>query len=248
MTGRILLQGGAEFGPACAEMDIALLAAGRAALGREPRVVVTTLAGAVGRDYETATANGVHYYRSLGAAEVSGAPDVRADAPAALESLALADLVVLPGGSPARLLEALTGTPVGDLLPALLDRDGSISGASAGAMVLAAWTVLPEERGPRGVRVVPGLGLVPGIAVVPHYQAAAGPSPSTRPRWTEAVRAQAGADVAVLALPECSGVLVDDRGWTALGAADSALFAGGAGGTGGRATWLPRSKTGLPPL
>jgi cyanophycinase-like exopeptidase len=243
VTGRILLQGGAEFGAACAEMDAALVEATRLELGGEPRIVVTTLAGSVGRDYETATAHGVAYYRSLGAVDVSGAPDVRVDAPGALEALEAADLVVLPGGSPSRLLRALTGTPVGPLLPALLARGGSISGASAGAMVLGAWTVLPEEHGPSGVRVVPGLGLVAGIAVVPHFQAGS----SGPPRWAEAIEARsagaaegaaegaaAGAaeraaepGVELLALPECSGVLVDDRGWTPLGAADSVLFAEG---------------------
>jgi cyanophycinase-like exopeptidase len=190
----VCLQGGGEFSPACREMDAAVLAR------VDGPVVVTALAGAVGREYATATANGVAHYRALGA-DVRGAPDVRTDPDGALAALRSARLVVLPGGSPSRLLDALRATPVGQLVVDLVADGGAVSGASAGAMVLCAWTVLPE--GPGGPRAVPGLGVVRG-AVVPHW------TPAGRPDWLAALRAAAPDGLRVLGLPEESGVLVAD--------------------------------------
>lgn len=204
----LCLQGGAEFGPGCREMDAALLA--RADGGP---VVVTALAGAPGREYRTAGDNGVRHFRSLGAADVRVAPDVREDPEGALAALGAARLLVLPGGSPARLLDALRSTPVGDLVPRLLADGVVVSGSSAGAMVLCAWTVLPERGSPD---VVPGLGLVARTLVVPHWIGASG--------WLAAVAAAVPPDVRVLGLPEQSGVVVADGSATAVGSAPTALL------------------------
>jgi cyanophycinase-like exopeptidase len=191
----VCLQGGGEFSPACREMDADLV---RRAGGR---VVVSALAAAPGRDYATATANGVTHFRAVGAAEVVGAPDVREDRAGALEALRSADLLVLPGGSPSRLLTALRSTPVGDVVHEVLGRGGVVMGASAGAMVLCPWTVLPDRRGPSGMEVAAGLGAVPGVAVVPHWSGG-----SSRGDW---LRLLATEDVVVLGLPEESGVVAE---------------------------------------
>ncbi|MCW2606485.1 MAG: hypothetical protein JWO60_1178, partial [Frankiales bacterium] len=100
MTGLLCLQGGGEFSAGCRDMDALLLA--RAA----GPVVVTALAGEVGREHDTANANGVRHFRALGA-DVEAAPDVRVDPAGALAALRRARLLVLPGGSPSRLLELL---------------------------------------------------------------------------------------------------------------------------------------------
>ena len=204
----ICLQGGGEFSPGCRDMDAELV---RRAGGP---VVVTALAGAVGSDYATATANGVRHFRAVGAAEVVAAPDVRTDPEGALAALRGARLVVLPGGSPSRLLEAVQSTPVGRLVLDLLADGGAVMGASAGAMVLCGWTVLPDRPG--GMRVVPGLGAVPGALVVPHWSGG-------RADWLDAVRTGAPDDTLVLGLPEESGVLVEDGRLTAAGQAPSRL-------------------------
>lgn len=179
-------------------------------------VVVTALAGAPGREYRTAGDNGVRHFSSLGAADVTVAPDVREDPEAALEALRRARLLVLPGGSPARLLEALRTTPVGDLVGDLLADGGVVSGSSAGAMVLCAWTVLPERGTPS---VVPGLGLVPRTLVVPHWRGSSS--------WLAAVGSGVPADVRVLGLPEQAGVVVDGGSVTAVGSAPTALVSEG---------------------
>ena len=206
MTGQVCLQGGGEFSPGCRPMDAELV---RRAPGR---VVVSALAGTVGADYRTATDNGVRHFRSVGAVDVVAAPDVREDPDGALAALTSADLLVLPGGSPARLLEALTGTGAGQVVADRLAAGALVMGSSAGAMVLGAWTVLPDRKGASGMQVVPGLDLVPGVLVVPHWSGR-----SSRNDWLLAIEAEVPTDVVVLGIPEESGVLVDAAGRTAVG-------------------------------
>lgn len=198
----VCLQGGGEFSPRCRAMDEQVLAAA----GGGP-VVVTALAGASGREYDTATRHGVEHYRSLGA-DVVAAPDVRERPQEALDALRRTvrpdGLLVLPGGSPTRLLRALSETPVGAVVREVLDAGGAVSGSSAGAMVLGGWTVLPEN----GVRAAPALAVVPEVAVLPHWTG------SGREQWR---RVLDGRGLMLLGVPEESGLLVRGRQWTALG-------------------------------
>ena len=197
----ICLQGGGEFSPGCRDMDAELLR-------RYPgAVAVTALAGAPGREYETANRHGVAHYGGLGADDVRGVPDAREDPEGARRALAGACVLVLPGGSPARLLEALQTTVVGQRVREVLDEGGLVVGSSAGAMVVSAWTVLPDRT---GMPVVRGLGLVPGVLVVPHWT-------GRRADWLRAARAGTPRGTRVLGLPEESGVLVEGTTLTALG-------------------------------
>lgn len=186
------LQGGAEFSPACADMDAELV---RRADGP---VVVAPFACAPGREYALAGRHGAEHHRRVGAADVRVASDPSTDPAGALAAVAAAALLVLPGGSPDRLLRTLAGPFVDAVRAAPV-----VSGSSAGAMVLAGVLVLPGED-----RVADGLGLVPGVAVVPHFR---GPGP-----WVPRLLARG---VHVLGVPESSGVVVDERGWTGAGAA-----------------------------
>jgi cyanophycinase-like exopeptidase len=212
----ICLQGGGEFSPACRAMDADLV---RRAGGR---VVVTALAGEPGRDYDTATANGVSHFRAVGARDVVGAPDARIDARAALDAVATARLLVLPGGSPSRLLAALRDTGMEAAIGALLDDDGVVMGASAGAMVLCPWTVLPDRRSGGNLAVEPGLGLVGDLLVVPHWSGG-----SSRGDWLRSIEAAAPATTTVLGIPEESGILVEGTELTAVGAAPTQLVSHG---------------------
>lgn len=209
----ICLQGGGEFSSACRAMDTALL---RRAGGR---VVVTALAGEPGRDYDTATANGVRHFRALGAGDVVGAPDARADAPAALDAVAGARLLVLPGGSPSRLLTALCDTGMAAAIEALVEDGGIVMGASAGAMVLCPWTVLPDRRDGGALAVAPGLGLVGDLLVVPHWSGG-----SSRGDWLRSIDAAVPESTTVLGIPEESGVLVEGDVLTAVGTSATRLL------------------------
>lgn len=221
----VCLQGGAEFGSRCREMDARLLE-----LADGGRVVVTALAGAPGREYDTAGRNGVRHFRELGADDVVSAPDARSDEDAAYQACAGADLLVLPGGSPARLLQALTTTRVGAAVGEVLGRGGVVMGASAGAMVLCAWTVLPEH----GPRLAQGLGTVPNALVLPHH------APGSGGRWLGSLDGQLPADVVVLGLPEQSGLLLDRDTVTALGDRPTSLLGAASGELAvGASTTLP---------
>ena len=176
------------------------------------RVVVTALAAERGRDYDTATANGVRHYRAVGAGEVVGAPDAREDRAAALDLVASARLLVLPGGSPSRLLRALQDTGLGPAIAALLDDGGVVMGASAGAMVLCAWTVLPDRRSGGSLAVEPGLGVAGDLLVVPHWSGG-----SSRRDWLRAIDASVPDSTTVLGIREESGVVVEGTTLSAVG-------------------------------
>lgn len=198
MTGLICLQGGAEFGTACVEMDSRLL-------DRSPEGDVVVLAGATrGREFEAANRNAVRYYSGLTNRRVLAAPDPQTDSTSFVDAARSAAMVVLPGGSPRRLLDVLAGT----VLDALIDvhaRGGTISGASAGAMVLCEYTVIP------GVGVTAGLGLVPGLAI-PHFDGSNWwqlDVPTDVPRW---------------GLPECGGIVFGPGTVTAVGASGAQLL------------------------
>lgn len=207
--GLICLQGGNEFAEECREMDALLL--DRA--GGGPTVILP-LAGAPGREYDTAGANGVRHFHGLGAADVTVAPDARSDPAGALAAVTSARLLVIPGGSPRRLRDALAGTPLhAAITDAAKDDDRVVTGSSAGAMVLCAWTVLPERGMPE---VGEGLGVVNDFAVLPHYD---GP----RKQWETALRT-AAPGVDLLGIPECSGVLLDGEVVTAVGARAATLI------------------------
>jgi cyanophycinase-like exopeptidase len=207
----ICLQGGGEFSAACRPMDAELV---RKAGGR---VVVTALAGAPGSDYATATANGVRHFQAVGADDVVGAPDAREDPAGALAAVASARLLVLPGGSPSRLLTALCSTGMAEALTGLLADGALVMGASAGAMVLCPWTVLPDRRSGGDLAVDAGLGLTPSVLVVPHWS-------GSRGQWLRAVEAAVPTDVTLLGIPEESGVVVEDDLVTAVGVSPTRLI------------------------
>jgi cyanophycinase-like exopeptidase len=209
----ICLQGGGEFSPGCRAMDLDLV---HRAGGR---VVVTALAGEQGHDYDTATASGVRHFRAVGAGDVIGAPDAREDRDGALDAVAGARLLVLPGGSPSRLLHALRTTGMAEAVGHLLDEGGVVMGASAGAMVLCPWTVLPDKRAGGALAVEPGLGLVANALVVPHWSGG-----SSRGDWIRSIEAAVPATTTVLGIPEESGVLVEGTMLTAVGTAATHLL------------------------
>jgi len=187
----VCLQGGAEFQPGCESMDSAMIAAGRES---NDLVVIAPFAGRPGRERRIAGENARRWYLGLGASRVEVAQEEGAGFDELLDG---AGLLVLPGGSPQRLLEALQ--PSADALESALHRT-AISGASAGAMVLCRWTVLPGVA----ARVVPGLALVPVDLVLPHYGGGS--------RWLGSIRKALPRSALVLGLPERSGVVIGSDG------------------------------------
>ncbi len=208
----VCLQGGNELTPACRPMDERLLESGTAG-----PVVVVPLASKPGADYQRTSANAVRYFRGLGADSLA-APDARKDRDGAVAAVSSAGLVVLTGGSPRTLRDALAASGLGVSIAAKLASGTPVMGSSAGAMVACATTLLPQWRG--NPDTGPGLGLVPGYVVVPHFD-------GRRPAWVKV--ALAVAETGVLGIPECSGVMLElaaggaVAGLTSVGVAASTL-------------------------
>ena len=205
-AGVVCLQGGVELTPLCENMD-------RAVLDRSGRDVAV-LAGAArpGTDYAGALARARSHYERLGARLVH-VPDPRDDLEGALAVLdAQIDLVVMPGGSPGLLREVLIELGAGAIGQRLVARWRSgvaLSGASAGAMLLCAQTVVPGRAG-----LASGLGVVAGVAV---------------PHWTRGSETQWSLpdDAQLWGLPECGGVLIDHDSVVAVGLGEPSIGVGG---------------------
>lgn len=210
MSGPVCLQGGAEFGPDCREMDTELLR-----LSGGGRTVVLPLAADVGRDYDTAGRNAERWYRELGATDVVVAEDPRRGGVDPRDLVRDAAFVVLPGGSPSRLLDGLREHGLDLAVAEAHSRGAVVMGASAGAMVLAGRAVLPDKGG----MLADAVGLVPGVVVLPHFDARQG-------QRLQQLWAGLDADEMALGIPEQSGLLVDRRRVVALGRA-APTFLGG---------------------
>lgn len=163
--GPVLLQGGAEMQPACRGMDAELIG-----LVEDHGVVVVLLgAASPGDDYSRASQRAWDHYEPLvGDRQLQVAQHPEVDLDACVTGVAAASLLVVPGGSPARLLRSLRaeGGRLASTITGGHQEGMALSGSSAGAMVLCERTVLPEQRGPDGPAVADGLGLAPGLALV----------------------------------------------------------------------------------
>ena len=85
----------------------------------------------------------------------------------AVEVLAGADVIVLPGGVPNRLFGALTGTPILEMILAKWEAGAGITGSSAGAMALFSQRL--NLYPPHPFRLIPGFGLLHRFVVAPHF-------------------------------------------------------------------------------
>src|SRR4051794_217133 len=191
-NGVLCLQGGNELTPRCRPMDEALLG-----VAPDGPVVVIPLASEPGSDYSRTGQNAHRYFTDLGAQVVVPA-DPRRDSDEAEEALASAGMVVLTGGSPRRLRDALVATGLDERIRRRRAAGALVMGSSAGAMVACATTLLPQWRG--NPQSGAGIGLVTGFVVVPHYD-------GKRGAW---VRAGLAVEPTVLGIPECSGILVQE--------------------------------------
>ncbi len=85
----------------------------------------------------------------------------------AVEAVSTADVIVLPGGVPDRLVAALHRTPIWNALVARWQGGAGVTGSSAGAIALFERRV--RLYPPNPFRLVPGLGLLHGYVAGPHF-------------------------------------------------------------------------------
>lgn len=130
-----------------------------------PEVVILPLAS-FKRQAGAAGALAQAHWTRLGARARAVIPE-SGDDPVALEMIEGADVIVLPGGVPNRLVGALQGTPIlGQMIARWIEGAG-ITGSSAGAIALF------ERRlnlyPPDPFRLIPGFGLLGGYVAAPHF-------------------------------------------------------------------------------
>lgn len=164
MKGYLLLEGGAEFqGQMAAPDRRAMELAG----GSDAAVAIIPTAAAPDNNHRRAGNNGVRWFQSLGARQVTalGLIDrASANETGLAETVRSARLVYLLGGFTHYLGQTLAGSLC---LEAMRDayRDRAvIAGSSAGAMVMCEQYYNPETG-----RCEAGLGFVPGACVIPHH-------------------------------------------------------------------------------
>ncbi len=162
--GRILLQGGGEFG---GQMAVPDREAVRLAGGGDAPVRIIPTAAAPDGNHRRAGNNGVAWFGRLGCSDVRSVPLIdrqSADSSAVCEAIAGARLVFILGGFPGYLASTLRGTAALKAVVGVYRSGGVIAGSSAGAMVLFDTFFDPETNGPSE-----GLGVLSGGCLLPHH-------------------------------------------------------------------------------
>jgi cyanophycinase len=164
MPGYILLEGGAEFGGRMAEPDLRAI---ELAGGPSVRISIVPAAAAPDRNHERAGSNGVRWFRSLDAQNVTALPLIdreSAEREAVAAALRESRLIYLLGGFTHFLGRTLAGSASWRAILDAYAAGAVVAGSSAGAMVLCQHYYDPESG-----RVVEGLNLVPNACVLPHH-------------------------------------------------------------------------------
>lgn len=215
--GYLLLEGGAEFGGRMAEPDQQAI---ELAGGLHAPIRIIPTAAAPDKNHIRAGNNGIHWFESLGARDVSSLPLVdaaSANDSAITASLRSAKLIYLLGGFPDYLGQTLKNSAAWQ---ATLEayRDGAvIAGSSAGAMVLCQYYYDPGRA-----QVLDGLGLVQGMLVIPHHD-------TYGKNWAPGLLSKLPG-VTLLGIDERTGLLDDGHGemWSVLGQGTVTLYRDGA--------------------
>jgi cyanophycinase len=208
----VALLGGAEWQPGCEPVDRALQEAAGCDL-----VTVLPTAAAFERP-ERAVAQAEAYFAELGVKvqPLMVLQRVDAEDPGLADAVRSSRWLYLGGGSPLHLRSVLKDSAVWRALVAAWEAGAVVVGSSAGAMVLTDPMV-----DPRGGALTVGLGLVRGLAVVPHY----GQESAEKVHRSVTL---AAADLAVVGLPERTGIARDGQGnWRVLGDREVQVFVGG---------------------
>ncbi len=164
MPGYLLLAGGAEFGGQMALPDRRAL---ELAGGAGASVCILPTAAAPDNNHHRAGNNGVRWFRSLGASNVTVAPVIdtaSANDSELAERLRQARFIYLLGGFPGYLGETLRDSLCWRAALEAYADGAVLAGSSAGAMVLCQHYFDPARE-----QVVEGLKLLPDTCILPHH-------------------------------------------------------------------------------
>jgi cyanophycinase len=147
-----------------ADADLAAL---RIAGGSTAPIRIIPTAAAPDNNEIRAGANGVAWFKGLGAADVRTIPVIdraSADQPELAKELESARFIFMLGGFTHYLAETLTGSRAWKAMQTAFHSGAVIGGSSAGAMVLCEH-YFDQTSG----QVMPGFNLLPGGCVLPHH-------------------------------------------------------------------------------
>lgn len=209
--GYLLLEGGAEFRGRMREPDLKAI---ELAGGFEAPICIIPTAAAPDNNHQRAGNNGIRWFQSLGAQDVSSLPLIdRASAndENIARSLREAKLIYMLGGFTGFLGETLKGSAAWQSVLEAYATGAVVAGSSAGAMVMCEFYYDPN----RG-KIVEGLNLVPDAIVMPHYD-------TFGKSW--ASRLLEISDVTLIGIDEETGMLDDGAGtWAVYGAGNVTLY------------------------
>ncbi|MBN1302813.1 MAG: Type 1 glutamine amidotransferase-like domain-containing protein [Anaerolineales bacterium] len=164
VNGRLLLEGGAEFGGQMSEPDLRAI---ELAGGLTTPICILPTAAALDNNHQRAGRRGLDWFSRLGAASVSVVSLIdrpSANDPEIAAALRSAKLIYLLGGFPGYLAETLSGSRGWRAALAAYQEGAVLGGSSAGAMVLC-----QHLYDPYGKNILPGLNLAPNACLLPHH-------------------------------------------------------------------------------
>ena len=211
--GYILLEGGAEF---AGEMEAPDRRAIELAGGVNVPIGIIPAAAAPANDHLNAGENGVNWFRSLGATDVTALPLTdrkSADDPDVIKALRRERLIYMLGGSPQHLEQTLAESGSWKAMMLAYEAGAVIGGSSAGAMVLCEY-----YYDPFGEEVLQGFGLVSGCCVLPHHN-------TFGKNWASLL-ASLLPDTILIGIDERTGMLDDgpDDRWQVYGQGEVTLY------------------------
>lgn len=135
--------------------------------GTSAQIDIIPAAAAPDQNHLRAGANGVAWFKRLGANRVVNQPLIdhqSAQDHQLAKTLENSRLLYLLGGFPGHLADSLRHTRCWQSMLGAWQNGAVLGGSSAGAMILA-----DHFYDPRQDRIVAGLGLLPSLCVIPHY-------------------------------------------------------------------------------
>ena len=213
--GYILLAGGAEFGGRMSEPDLhAIELAG----GFDASICIIPTAAAPDHNHKRAGNNGIRWFRSLGAKNVSAVDVIdstSANDASLAASIRTSRLIYLLGGFPSYLGETLANSLCWRAALDAYEQGAVIAGSSAGAMVLCEHYYDPHEK-----KLLRGLNLISNACVLPHHN-------NFGKSWAKQLT-QLLPKSTLIGIDEHTGMINDIEGaWHVYGAGEVTLYRGG---------------------
>ena len=214
--GYLLLEGGAEFGGRMRDPDLRAI---ELAGGFDAPLRVIPTAAAPDNNHRRAGNNGVRWFQSLGAKDVTSLPLIdkaSANEESIANELRNAKLIYLLGGFTHYLGQTLKDSLAWNAVVETYKNGAVIAGSSAGAMVMCEFYYDPSSG-----KVVEGLNLVPNALVLPHHNTF---GKNWAPKLTKEIP-----NVTLLGIDERTGIIDDgeDDKWNVYGAGEVVLYRNG---------------------